>query len=123
MAGARQRRGRFANRASSAALAAWGAITGVAPHVLHHLGPLAGAAVLAGAAGRLLFGAITLAVSVPFLLRLYRRFNSWAAPAIALAAMAVMFSLSTFVIGPAISGERNSDSRPPHEHLHEQHER
>jgi hypothetical protein len=32
-----------------------GAVTGVLPHVLHHIGPLAGAALLAGAGGKLLF--------------------------------------------------------------------
>ncbi len=104
-------------------MAAWGAITGVAPHVLHHVGPLAGAAVLAGVGGRLLFGAIMIVVSVPFLLRLYRRFGTWAAPAVALAAMAGMFTLSSFVIGPAISGERGSDSQPSIERPdHQQHE-
>lgn len=41
----------------------------VAPHVLHHVGTLAGAAFLAGVGGRLLFAGIALLVSVPFLLR------------------------------------------------------
>lgn len=99
-------------RAGSLALAAWGAITGVAPHVLHHVGPLAGAAILAGVGGRLLFAGIALAASIPFLLRIYRRFRTWAAPAIALAVMAAMFSLSSFVIGPAISGGESSNPQP-----------
>ena len=98
----------FAARAWGVVLAAWAAITGVAPHVLHHVGPLAGAAFLAGAGGRLLFAGIALVVSIPFLLRIYRRFGTWVAPAIALGAMAVTFSLSTFVIGPAISGESST---------------
>ena len=98
-------------RAWSALLALWGALIGVLPHVLHHVGPLAGAALLAGATGRALFAAIALAVSVPFLLRIYRRFRTWVAPAVALALMAVAFSLSSFVIGPAISGE-NGGSLP-----------
>jgi len=85
---------------------------GVAPHVLHHVGPLAGAAFLAGAGGRLLFGGIAFAASIPFLLRIYHRFGTWVAPAIALAVMAAMFSFSTFVIGPAISGEENETKRP-----------
>lgn len=92
------------DRAVSVVLAAWAAITGIAPHVLHHVGPLAGAAFLAGAGGRLLFAAIALVVSIPFLVRIYRRFRTWVAPAIALGAMALSFSLSTFVIGPAIRG-------------------
>lgn len=98
----------FAARVWGAVLAAWAAITGVAPHVLHHVGPLAGAAFLAGAGGRLLFAGIALVVSIPFLLRIYRRFGTWVAPVIALGAMVVTFSLSTFVIGPAISGERST---------------
>ncbi len=114
----------FAARVGGVLAAAWGAVTGVAPHVLHHVGPLAGAAFLAGAGGRLLFAAIALVVSIPFLLRIRRRFGTWLAPAIALVVMAAAFSLSTFVIGPAISG---STTQPPppsvtqpsvHEHNH-----
>lgn len=95
----------FPARVWGVVLAAWAALTGVAPHVLHHVGPLAGAAFLAGTGGRLLFAGIALVVSIPFLLRIYRRFDTWVAPAIVLGVMAVTFSLSTFVIGPAISGE------------------
>lgn len=101
-----------ASRIWGVVLAAWAAITGLAPHVLHHVGPLAGAAFLAGAGGRLLFGGIALVVSVPFLMRIYRRFGTWVAPAIALGAMATIFSLSTFVVGPAISGESGTVDRP-----------
>lgn len=100
-------------RAWSVVLAAWGAFIGVLPHVLHHVGPLAGAAILAGAGGTLLFAAIALAVSIPFLLRIYRRFRTWLAPAIALALMATAFSLSSFVIGPAIAGGNESPSPQP----------
>lgn len=99
-------------RVSSALLAVWGGLAGVAPHVLHHVGPLAGAAFLAGVGGRLLFAGIALAVSIPLLLRIHRRFRTWVAPAIALAVMAGMFSLSTFVIGPAISGDDGGTKQP-----------
>jgi hypothetical protein len=102
---------RLTARAWSIVLAAWGAVTGVAPHVLHHAGPLAGAAVLAGAAGRLLFAVVALLISVPFLLRIYRRFRSWLAPAIALAAMTATFTLSTFVIAPLITGSEGGGSQ------------
>jgi len=95
----------FLARAWGGVLAAWGAFIGVLPHVLHHVGPLAGAALLAGAGGRALFAAIGFVLAVPFLLRLYRRFKTWIAPATALAVMAVMFSISSFVIGPLITGE------------------
>ena len=103
---------RLTVRAWGIVLAAWGVVTGVAPHVLHHVGPLAGAALLAGAGGRALFAAIALVVSVPFLLRIYRRFQSWLAPAIALVVMAATFTLSTFVIAPLITGGDSGGSQP-----------
>ena len=81
-----------------------GAVVGLAPHVLHHIGLLAGTALVTGSGGTALFGVLGLVASVPFLLRLRRRFGTWWAPAIGLAVFAVMFSLSAFVIGPAISG-------------------
>lgn len=102
----------LAGRAWSAVLAAWGGFIGLLPHVLHHVGPLAGAALLAGATGRALFAAIGFVAAIPFLRRVHRRFGSWRAPAIALAIFVAMFSLSSFVIGPAISagGESNQPS-------------
>lgn len=98
-------RGSLAGRVWGGAVAAWGAFTGVLPHVLHHVGPLAGAALLAGVGGAMLFGAIGFLAAIPFLLRLRRRFGTWKAPAVALALFAAMFSLSTLVIGPAIAGD------------------
>ena len=103
---------RAPRRAWSTLLATWGLITGIAPHVLHHVGPLAGAALLAGTSGRLLFAVIALAVSVPFLLRIHRRFKTLLAPAIALAAMAAAFALSTLVIGPLITGSESGGGQP-----------
>ena len=94
-------------RLTEAAAAAWGAFVGALPHVLHHIGPLAGAALLAGAAGTALFGALGLVAAIPFLLRLRRRFGGWRAPAIAVVAFALMFTLSTLVVGPAIGGGGN----------------
>nr|WP_227457504.1 hypothetical protein [Micromonospora purpureochromogenes] len=81
-----------------------GALVGLAPHVLHHVGALAGTALVAGVGGTVLFGVVGLVASVPMLWRLRRRFNSWWAPSIALVVFAAMFSLSTFVVGPLISG-------------------
>lgn len=92
--------------------AAIGAISGLAPHVLHHIGPIAGAALVGGALGSTLFGVLGLALSIPFLLRLKRRYGSWRAPALALAIFAVVFTISTLVIGPAISGDGGSDATP-----------
>ena len=90
--------------------AGWGAITGVAPHVLHHVGPLAGAAVLAGTGGRILFFAIGLAVATPMLLRLHRRFRSWAAPMVAVVLFAIAYLISSVVVGSLINA---SDTTNP----------
>ena len=91
--------------------AAWGTIAGIAPHVLHHVGPLAGAAILAGTGGRVLFFLLGLALAIPMLVRLYSRFRSWVAPAIAVAVFAVTYSLSSIFLGPLISGG-NDGSAP-----------
>ena len=104
---------RIWRRAWAALVAVWGALVGLAPHVLHHVGPLAGAAVLAGTGGTVLFAVLGLIAAVPLLLRLYRRFRTWQAPAIALAVFAAMFSLSSFVLGPAISGGDEPAARQP----------
>ena len=81
-----------------------GLVVGLLPHVLHHIGLLAGTALVAGSGGTALFGALGLLASIPMLVRLYRRFGSWVAPVLGLLVFAAMFSLSAFVIGPAISG-------------------
>ncbi len=82
-----------------------GAVAGLTPHVLHHVLPFAGAAFLTGATGSVLFGLLGLALTMPTLLRLRRRFGTWLAPGIALALFSAAFALSTFVIGPAIRGD------------------
>ncbi len=79
-------------------------LLGLAPHVLHQLGLFAGAFLVTGATGNVLFGIVGLVLSIPFLLRLYGRHQTWKAPAIAVAVFATVFSLSAFVIGPAITG-------------------
>ena len=84
--------------------AAFGALLGLVPHVLHHVGIIAGAALVSGVGGNLLFG-LGLLLSVPLLRRLYRRFHTWKAPLIALAIFALMYAVSALVIGPAISGD------------------
>lgn len=61
-----QRRG-LGGRLWGGVVAAWAVVTGVAPHVLHHVGPLAGAALLAGFGGKTLFFALGLLLSVPML--------------------------------------------------------
>ena len=88
-------------------------VVGLLPHVLHHIGFLAGTAVVAGAGGTALFAVLGLAASVPLLLKLYRRFGTWLAPAVALVVFAVMFALSAFVIGPAINGTDTAPATTP----------
>lgn len=88
----------------SALVGGIGFALGLLPHILHHIGILAGTALVAGSGGTTLFGALGFLASIPFLLQLRRRFGTWRAPAIGLLIFALMFSLSAFVIGPAISG-------------------
>ena len=104
-----ERRGWLA-RIGAAFSAAVGLVAGIAPHVLHHAGPIAGAALLAGAGGTLLFGVIGFVLTIPMLLRLKRRFGTWAAPGVALALFAVAFTVSTLWIGPAIRGDSGGSS-------------
>jgi len=89
-----------------------GAILAIVPHVMHHVGLLVGAAFLTGAAGNALFYVVGLVFSIPMLRRLYRRFATWRAPAIAVVVFTAVFSLSAFVIGPAISGETSPTNAP-----------
>jgi hypothetical protein len=85
-----------------------GGIMGLLPHLLHHVGLLGGVVLVTGATGNLAFAVLGLVFSLPLLRRLYRRFGSWKAPALALGVFALMFSLSAFVIGPAISNDDRS---------------
>ena len=82
-----------------------GAIAGITPHLLHHLGPILGAAVLTGAAGSALFGVLGFVLTLPLLFRLKRRFGTWVAPGVALAFFVLSFTVSTLWIGPAIRGD------------------
>ena len=107
----RPRRG-IAGRVWAGLVAAWGVISGLAPHVLHHVGPLAGAALLAGFGGKALFFALGLVVSLPLLRRLYRRFKTWLAPALAVGVFAGMFALSALVIAPQITGGSDTPAKP-----------
>jgi len=94
----------WAERAQTAASGLVGTIAGIAPHVLHHVAPIAGAAFLTGTTGSIVFGAAGFVLTIPMLLRLRRRFHTWLAPAIALVLFVSAFTFSTLVIGPAISG-------------------
>ena len=89
--------------------AATGALLGLVPHVMHHIGILAGGALLTGVFGNSLLYAVGLLLSVPLLNRLRKRFGSLKAPAIGVAVFTAMFLLSALVVGPAIS----RSSTPP----------
>lgn len=73
---------------------------GVLPHVLHHVGPLAGAAIVAGTTGTILFGLAAFVFTVPLLLRVHRRSGSWHLPGVLLAVFVSAWLVSTFFAGP-----------------------
>lgn len=98
---------------SNAVTAVIATVMGLAPHVLHHIGLFAGAAFVVGVGGNLLFGVIGLLLSIPSLRRLHRRFGTWRAPSLAVVVFGVMFSISAFVIGPAISSPEPADAPQP----------
>ncbi len=93
-------------------VAAWGVVSGVAPHVLHHVGPLAGAAVLAGAGGKAIFFALGLVLSIPMLRRLHRRFGTLVAPALAVVTFAGVFTFSNLVVAPLLTGSEKQPTTP-----------
>lgn len=100
----------FAARLWAGIVAAFGFVAGVAPHVLHHAGPLAGAALLSGFGGKALFFALGLVLSAPLLVRLHRRFGTVAAPMLAVAGFAAVFAFSSLVIAPRIVGGEKAPS-------------
>ena len=120
--GTEQQRG-FVAKAWRTVAAVFGTLLGLLPHVLHHTGLIFGAALVTGTEGNLLFGALGLLFSVPLLRGLYRRFGTWKAPAIGLAIFVAMFSLSAFVIGPAISGVSSETRTPVQPSDHSGHDR
>ena len=90
-----------------------GALMGLAPHVMHHIGFLAGAALLTGFLGNTLLYVVGLALSIPLLRRLHRRFSTWKAPAIGIAVFTGLFALSAFVIGPLFNPVTSSEQDTP----------
>lgn len=100
-------------RVRTVLLAVWAAITGAAPHVLHHVGPLAGTALVAGAGGRALFGVAGFVVTIPLLRRLRRRTGSWRVPGLALAAFVAIYTVSTLIVGPALGAATSPDAAAP----------
>lgn len=97
----------------AATRAAVGSLLGLAPHVLHHVGIVAGAAILAGFWGNVTLYVVGLLLSIPMLRRLHRRFGSIAAPITGAAIFTTMFLLSAFVLGPAINAAQGVPVSPP----------
>ena len=91
-------------RLRMAAASAGSALFGAAPHLMHHAGPLAGAALFTGLGGTMLFGALGLVAATPLLLKMRRRSGSWRKPSAALVLFAALFALSSFVAAPALTG-------------------
>lgn len=77
-----------------------GALLGLVPHVLHHVGLLAGAAVVSGVAGNAVLYVVGVLFSVPLLNRLRHRWGTWKAPAIGLIVFSALFAFSALVVGP-----------------------
>lgn len=108
-----------------AAVGVWAAIVGAAPHVLHHAGPLSGAAIVSGTTGRLVFAMAGFVLTIPLLRGIRRHTGSWRAPLVALVVFATIYVLSSVVIGPRLTGsssESNTQSSAPrHSADHDEH--
>ena len=66
----------------------------------------------------MLFFVLGLALSVPLLLRLYRRFGTLIAPVVAIVAFAAIFTFSSVVVAPLLTGSDESPATPI-EQLHD----
>ena len=51
-------------------------------------------------------------LSLPLLRRLYRRFDTWLAPGLAVVVFAAMFALSSLLIAPRITGGSEKPAKP-----------
>lgn len=89
-----------------------GVVLGIVPHVMHHIGLLAGAALLTGVWGNGVLYVVGLLLSIPLLRRIHARFRTVWAPAVGVAAFTTLFAVSAFIIGPAISGAAAGSSTP-----------
>lgn len=88
------------------------ALLGATPHVLHHAGPLAGAALFAGVGGTLLFGALGLHCRNPAAAEDAATHRVVAAPGGRARAVPALFALSSFVVAPALTGAKDDNGQP-----------
>ncbi len=112
---------RLGARLRDALAAMWVAVTGLAPHVLHHVGPLAGAAFVSGVLGTSLFAIAGFVATIPLLLRLRRRFGSWKVPAAALAVFVAIFIVSNTVVGSLVASGDEVERLPVTDEEHLEH--
>ena len=113
------------NTGSFSLAGATAAVTGTLPHAIHHIGLVAGGALLVRAWGQGLLATLGLVAMVPLLLRMRRRSGAWRKPALMLALFAAVFAVSTFVVGPALrdAGTAAPAASPPADPaLHERHQ-
>lgn len=96
----------------AACAATVGALIGLTPHILHHAGILAAAALLTGAGGTSVLYATGLLLNVPLLRQLRTRTGTWKAPILAVAAFTVLFGLSAFVLGPLLNPGGSNPTTP-----------
>jgi hypothetical protein len=80
---------------------------------MHHIGLIAGAALLTGALGNSVLYVVGLLLSIPLLRRLQSRFRTRLAPAIGVVVFTALFALSAFVVGPRIGAAGSSEQTPP----------
>lgn len=90
-----------------------GAALGLVPHVLHHVGLIAGTALLTGALGNSVLYVVGLLLSIPLLRRLRTRFGTGRAPALGVIVFTALFALSAFVVGPRIGAADSPAPTPP----------
>ena len=111
--GTEVRRGGLRARILAVIGGTWAAVVGAAPHVLHHVGPLAGAAIVSGVAGRVVFALLGFALTIPLLRRIHRHTRTWSAPTLALIAFVAIYLFSSFVVAPRLTGSSSSGPSKP----------
>lgn len=96
----------------AATRAGLGSLLGLVPHVMHHIGIVAGTALLAGFWGNAALYVLGLVLSIPMFKRLHRRYGSIAAPILGISIFTALFLFSTLVLGPAINGVGSAPTAP-----------